>query len=192
MVNFIVVHQSYLVRKGISAVIEDMDKGKVLAEFSSQERLNNPALLSEVDYIIIDSQLQTDASIESKYLQLQLIKVFPDHQSIEASGRNSHEIDLQWDKETLERFFIDLREQKEPVLSSDKSASELSEREVDVLTCVALGMTNKEIADKLFISSHTVITHRKNITRKLGIKTVSGLTVYAYLNKFISLEDVNK
>ncbi|OYT15287.1 MAG: hypothetical protein B7C24_13760 [Bacteroidetes bacterium 4572_77] len=66
----------------------------------------------------------------------------------------------------------------------------LSDREMDVLRDVALGKTNKEIADDLFISSHTVITHRKNITRKLGIKTVSGLTVYAILNKIIQMEEI--
>ena len=63
----------------------------------------------------------------------------------------------------------------------------LSEREKEVLVCVARGMINKEIADALNISIHTVITHRKNITRKTGIKTVAGLTVYALLNKMLEL-----
>ncbi len=66
----------------------------------------------------------------------------------------------------------------------------LSERETDVLKYVALGYTNNEISEKLFISIHTVMTHRKNITRKLGIKTVSGLTVYAILHKLISAEQL--
>jgi DNA-binding CsgD family transcriptional regulator len=52
------------------------------------------------------------------------------------------------------------------------------------------GMTNKEIAEKHFISIHTVITHRKNIVRKTGIKSVSGLTVYALLNNLITYEDI--
>lgn len=62
---------------------------------------------------------------------------------------------------------------------------ELSERELEILTAIAKGMTNKEIADLHNISIHTVISHRKNITRKTGIKTVSGLTVYALLNNLI-------
>ncbi|MDD3636339.1 MAG: response regulator transcription factor [Bacteroidales bacterium] len=73
---------------------------------------------------------------------------------------------------------------------SDTENTSLSEREISILKLVALGNTNNEIADKLFISAHTVMTHRKNITRKLGIKTVSGLTVYAILNQLIKLEEV--
>ena len=60
--------------------------------------------------------------------------------------------------------------------------SELSAREKEILVCVAQGMLSKEIADRLHLSIHTVITHRKNITRKTGIKTVAGLTVYAMMN----------
>ena len=56
---------------------------------------------------------------------------------------------------------------------------------------VALGNSNKEIAEKLFISIHTVISHRKNITEKLGIKSISGLTVYAILNKLIDTNSID-
>lgn len=69
-------------------------------------------------------------------------------------------------------------------------AEELSERENEILGCIVKGMTNKEIAEKHFISIHTVITHRKNIVRKTGIKSVSGLTVYALLNNLITYEDI--
>ena len=65
------------------------------------------------------------------------------------------------------------------------SLEELSAREKEILVCVARGMLNKEIADRYHISIYTVITHRKNITRKTGIKTVAGLTVYALLNNLI-------
>lgn len=68
---------------------------------------------------------------------------------------------------------------------------EISEREKDVLRLVALGLTNKEIGERLFISSHTVISHRKNISAKLGIKTIAGLTVYAVIHKLIQIDDIH-
>ena len=70
--------------------------------------------------------------------------------------------------------------------------SELSKREVEILRMVALGHTNQVIAELLFISKHTVVTHRKKITAKLGIKTISGLTVYALLNNIIETNEVEK
>ena len=67
---------------------------------------------------------------------------------------------------------------------------DLSDREIEILVSVAQGLLNKEIADKHNISINTVITHRKNITRKTGIKTVAGLTVYAILNGYVDINSV--
>jgi regulator of cell morphogenesis and NO signaling len=67
----------------------------------------------------------------------------------------------------------------------------LTSRELEVLQLVACGYINKQIADRLSISLHTVISHRKNITRKLQIKTVAGLTIYALLNGLISSKDIS-
>jgi DNA-binding CsgD family transcriptional regulator len=66
------------------------------------------------------------------------------------------------------------------------------QRELDVVRLVASGKSNREIAEELFISIHTVISHRKNITTKLGIKSVSGLTIYAVINKLIGTDDFNR
>ena len=73
---------------------------------------------------------------------------------------------------------------------SSSEGGELSAREKEILVCVAKGMLNKALADKLCLSIYTVITHRKNITRKIGIKTVAGLTVYALLNGLIDMSTV--
>ena len=51
-------------------------------------------------------------------------------------------------------------------------------------------MTNKAIADKLYLSIHTVITHRRNIARKLQIHSPAGLTIYAIVNKLVELSDI--
>ena len=67
---------------------------------------------------------------------------------------------------------------------------ELSAREIEVLVLITKGLINKEIADKLNISLTTVITHRKNITEKLGIKSVSGLTIYAVMNGYVEADRI--
>lgn len=66
-------------------------------------------------------------------------------------------------------------------------SEELSDRERDVLIQVVRGLSNKEIADVLCISTHTVVSHRKHITRKLNIHSTAGLTVYAIVNKLIDI-----
>ncbi|MDH6309186.1 DNA-binding CsgD family transcriptional regulator [Dysgonomonas sp. PFB1-18] len=66
----------------------------------------------------------------------------------------------------------------------------LSQRELDVLRLVSLGLLNKEVADKLNISLNTVLSHRKNITAKLGIKTVSGLIFYCITHGYISADEI--
>ena len=75
-------------------------------------------------------------------------------------------------------------------LMEEDESSELSDREKEILVCVAKGLINKEIADRLNISINTVITHRRNITRKIGIRSIPGLTVYAILNNLIDIKDV--
>ena len=76
--------------------------------------------------------------------------------------------------------------QSEPV---DKKEN-LSQREKEIISLVVKGMTNQEIADKLFLSIHTVITHRRNIARKLEIHSATGLTIYAIVNKIVDIEEI--
>lgn len=75
----------------------------------------------------------------------------------------------------------------ETVANLTKDNAVLTAREVDVLRGIAAGLTVKEIADRLFISANTVVTHKKNISGKLGIKTVSGLSLYAMMNGYIEM-----
>lgn len=97
-------------------------------------------------------------------------------------------LNIENQKEMVERFQEFFYEPE--TTSSCNIKEQLSEREIDVLKAVAHGCSNKEIADKLYISTNTVISHRKNITDKLGIKTIAGLTVYAIMNNIIKPEEV--
>ena len=68
----------------------------------------------------------------------------------------------------------------------------LSDREKDIIICITKGMNNKEIADYLFLSVHTVTTHRRNISNKLQIHTTAGLIIYAIANKLVDINDIQK
>ena len=68
-----------------------------------------------------------------------------------------------------------------------ENSEQLSKREKDVVICIVQGMSNKEVADHLFISVNTVITHRRNIARKLQIHSPAGLTIYAIVNNLVDI-----
>ncbi|MBP3349195.1 MAG: response regulator transcription factor [Bacteroidaceae bacterium] len=91
--------------------------------------------------------------------------------------------------DSREKIAVKLRQMLESSEQPTES-TELSDREKEILVAVAKGLTNKSIAEQYHLSIHTVITHRKNLTRKTGIKSVSGLTVYAILNNLIDIKDV--
>ena len=98
-----------------------------------------------------------------------------------------------FDKETLSNFdeIISIDDTRDTILkkiqkhiksTDDRNSNSLSDREIDVLKEIVRGRSNKEIADVLNISIHTVMSHRKNIMQKTGIKSQAGLTVYALTN----------
>ena len=71
------------------------------------------------------------------------------------------------------------------MIKNAESTESVSEREKEIIICLVQGLSNKEIAAKLFISVNTVITHRRNISRKLQIRSLAGLTIYAIANNLI-------
>ena len=99
-------------------------------------------------------------------------------------------MDYSQDEQHLIKSILQLRQHGHPHPHPDNSMSEheLSPREIEVLVLLTKGLINKEIADRLNISLTTVISHRKNITEKLGIKSVSGLTIYAVLHGYIEAD----
>lgn len=90
--------------------------------------------------------------------------------------------------DSIREKVIQLINKPEPIKRHDS----LSQREKEIIVCVIKGMTNKQIAEKLCLSTHTINTHRRNISAKLDIHSVSGLTIYAIVNKLIELDDLNK
>lgn len=146
---------------------------------------------STSDFLIVHKRL-VGKPMPSNFLELK--SIFKGKIIVFGGKHNSHDhfddfISIMATKneliEKLQAFFGTLN------IETADNNSLLSTRETDILKEVAMGYSNKEIAERLYISINTVITHRKNITEKLGIKSISGLTVYALMNQLISPEDVN-
>lgn len=91
----------------------------------------------------------------------------------------------------LEQRNIRLSQRPEEEEEEEETNDVLSAREKEIVVCVAKGMANKEIADKLCLSINTVTTHRRNIARKLSIHSSAGITIYAIVNKLVSLDEVD-
>ena len=89
-------------------------------------------------------------------------------------------------KDKLDKIFTT------PADENLEETSNLSQREKEIVVCVVKGLTNKEIANDLFLSAHTVISHRRNIAKKLEIHSTAGLTIYAIVNKLVELEEIKK
>lgn len=98
-------------------------------------------------------------------------------------------IDIREHRDKIVKKLLQLAHETTPEAELPET-NELSDREKEILISVAKGRINKEIAEEHHISIHTVITHRKNIIRKTGIKSVAGLTVYALLNNLIEMSEV--
>ncbi len=192
MVRVLLADSSYLVRKGFITILNELKTVTQITEIAALSEMTEALQSTMPNMIIINTTLSSIPEAD------QLIKKHASDASIIYTFNTPLPDDS--NEKTLSVFdsksilITKIRNQVKNIQQSihqQENSEELSEREKEVLKKVALGKTNKEVANELFISTHTVISHRKNITRKLGIKTVSGLTVYAILNQLINLEDIS-
>jgi DNA-binding NarL/FixJ family response regulator len=195
--GFILVIDSYLVRKGIVAVLNRMHGVRVLKEFGAGDPFMVYLKSHQVDYMIM-GQAEFDRSADLFIEQPELLERMV---LIHGTGEAGHKaVPSQQDAHKI----IHLLEEKDSIIhkiqnlldpagrpETESPATKLSPRETTIVRLVSMGLTNRQIADKLFLSAHTVMTHRKNISSKLGIKSVSGLTIYAIVNNIITLEEVS-
>ncbi|NHB69464.1 response regulator transcription factor [Perlabentimonas gracilis] len=194
-VIFIVAEPSYIIRKGLVSLINELPNTLVARELETAQKLIETATHHGADAIVINAELLRELSQADRKTLLNgkkktavvTISCSALSHSDEITNISSSQIMLSESKPSVLKKIKDIINRVDTSEATPEN-QELSDREVEILKDVALGLSNKEIAEKNFISPHTVITHRKNITRKLGIKTVSGLTIYAILNKIIGME----
>ena len=192
----VLCESSEIITQGLYEIIQGIADFDVVMRLDSPENLSEKLLVSDANILIINPLL---LGFNGQNLISQWVKENPQLVCIAL-------VTTYFEESALKAFdgVIGINDSKLKIINKlhqitqdadkqDKSDDvELSKREIDVLVAVAKGLMNKEIADQMNLSIHTVISHRKNITRKTGIKSVSGLTVYALLNNLIDENEVYK
>jgi len=173
--NCLILEPSYLIRKGLVTFFREFEQVGLIFDAENMDECEEFRNKHRIHILV-----STDAFISNFKEQDFLLKYTIKHNQ---KSKGDDILNILHPKDVLiDKISKDLATLKP---RQELDGNQLSAREVSVLIQIAKGKTNKEIADRLFISVHTVITHRKNITHKLGIKTVSGLTMYALIHNLI-------
>lgn len=195
MLKVLVASSSVIIRSGLSSVLRRLHELNIQpVEISSPEMLEHYVTLHTPDIIMIDPTFGgwfDLAEFKEAYNKLTGVKFVAVIASVIDSMQlkdYNERIALYDSVEVIAEKLNGLMKTEDEMQDSD--AEPLSQREKEIITYVVKGLTNKEIADNLCLSVHTVITHRRNIARKLQIHSPAGLTIYAIVNKLVELKDI--
>ncbi len=188
-----IAEPSFVIRSGFEVILKRTHNIKIqLIEIPSAELLIDTVKKMQPDLLFINplflgnfELLRLKEHINTPIRYIALVSSLLDPATLSQYDEN---INIYDSVEDIEQKLERLNEQAKDNAEEQQT---LSTREKEIVVCVVKGMTNREIADKLFLSTHTVITHRRNIARKLQIRSASGLTIYAIVNKLVELDEIN-
>lgn len=191
IINITIIEPSGIICQGIISILSKTGLQHRTSTADNLRKFWELSIRNTPDIVLINP-----AVLQNQVKEFQLIKEkLPDARwiSIVYALTDQQLLSLSDDviyiNDSPEKIISSIRKLLSPVNNAKPGQDNLSERETEVLKLLVAGNANKEIADKLNISTHTVISHRKNIAQKTGIKSVSGLTIYAVLKKIISVTD---
>lgn len=213
--RILIADSSELIRSGLKAIIADSEELETAGEVASGEELL-PAIKGLAPDVVLIDHSAKDFSIDliprvlEEFPDTRFIAITPDRsgaaiQTALRTGIRSY-IKKDCSIEEIRNAIVDTakgkkffcgkileaiseegldteRIEREPL---DCEAVSLSDRESQIIRLIAEGHTNHRIAEKLFISDHTVTTHRKNIMKKLGVRNTAGIVLYAVKTELVS------
>lgn len=206
MIDILIANNNLIVGEGLKTILQSRLGNRVLGVINTKEELINSNKKYFPDIVVIDFSsdafgVDFIAEIKKNYKSCKILAItdiLPKQTIYKAlkNGVDSYLLSDCQKPEILEaindtkegkQFYcghvIDILSEKE---DNGCSGISLSEREIEVIRAIADGKTNKEIADELCLSTHTVNTHRKNIMNKLGIKNTAGIVIYAFKENIIN------
>ena len=191
-IHIAIVEPSVIIRTGLSSILKRIANLNIdIAEISDTSVIINKVKKLSPDIVIIDPiclGLMTPQQFKSQ-IESESLKVI----ALQSTLQSSISVKLYDEAITIYDASEVIKNKLSNILNNDsveEEKQELSTREKEIVVCIVKGMTNKEIADKLFLSAHTIMTHRRNIANKLKIHSPSGLTIYAIVNKLVDIADV--
>lgn len=194
-ISFIICDQSFLVRKGLAAVISKIPSTRIIHSIDSEDEAIKILENTDTDFIIINPDIFQYSKMEDVLKHVCKTRIIALSSKPPQGSTNTPFAETIYYNDTQSNILKKINHlisKKQATQKKKKKQEEISSREASIVKYIALGYTNKEIADTLFISTHTVVTHRKNITRKLGIKTVPGLTIYAIIHNIIHIDETER
>ncbi|MFT4753101.1 MAG: DNA-binding NarL/FixJ family response regulator [Salibacteraceae bacterium] len=200
-----IADSNVIVREGLKAIVSEVSNAVIIGESENSGELIAMLVDSNPDILFINyaSALMLESDIELIINTMPGTKIIgiterPDRVSVLKYIKNNIDGHLLYscDKEEIKECMVSVRRNERffcgKVLevmnfeNNQKSFTcegvKLSKRELEVIEFVAKGLSNKEIAIEMFLSVHTILTHRKNLMSKLGLRNTAGLVVYAVQN----------
>ena len=202
--NVFVADSNVIIREGLKSIVTQVPGVEIVGESENSGELIAMLLNKTPDVLFINyaSPLMLESDVQLIMNTMPSVKVIgiterPDRVSVQKYIQNNIDGHLLYSCDTEEIHdcmkYV-LRNEKFfcgkvlEVMNSDNQKTfkcegiRLSKREIEVIEFVAKGLSNKEIAEEMFLSVHTILTHRKNLMNKLGLKNTAGLVVYAVQN----------
>tara|TARA_B110000459_G_C16615755_1_gene498747 strand:- start:804 stop:1433 length:630 start_codon:yes stop_codon:yes gene_type:complete len=209
MIDILIANSNQIVGEGLKTIIQSKLGNRVLGLATSIQHLEQQSSKYFPDLVVIDYSseefgVQSIKEIKKIYKDCKILAITDKlpKATVYSALKNGVDSYLLSDCEKPEiveaiadthlgkRFYcgevIDLLAEGTDAEKNGCSGISLSEREIEVIRLISDGSTNKEIADQLFLSTHTVNTHRKNIMNKLGIKNTAGIVIYAFRENIIN------
>jgi len=183
-----ILHSSPIIQKGIESLVSQFADIPIYSIAYPSDIIKKAQATSQKHFIVF-TETELTQEFHQAFQQLQqqnkisYVYILNGQEHVE-NLKGSHVIS-HYSSETEISHIINKLKTHTHVSKNQEQGGSISRREKEVLTLVALGFSNKEIAEELSISVHTVISHRKKIVKKTGIKSISGLTMYAIMTKIV-------